>query len=119
MLVLLNSWRLVFAIAGLTTVVLSWVAWRYIRDNPKTHPKVNQSELQQIALKVNAIAFAAEQPGNHGRFGLSGRPLWSILTGRTAWAMMFFGLLTWGPNYLAQARGFDLIAIGNATFFIF
>lgn len=119
MLVLLNSWRLVFAIAGLATIVLSWVAWRYIRDTPQTHPKVNRGELQQIALKVDAIVSVAEQPGNHGRFGLSGRPLWCILTGRAAWAMMFFGLLTWGPNYLAQARGFDLIAIGNATFFIF
>ncbi|EAM9430648.1 TPA_asm: MFS transporter [Salmonella enterica] len=119
MLVLLNSWRLVFAIAGLATIVLSWVAWRYIRDTPQTHPKVNRGELQQIALKVDAIASVAEQPGDHGRFGLSGRPLWCILIGRAAWAMMFFGLLTWGPNYLAQARGFDLIAIGNATFFIF
>jgi ACS family D-galactonate transporter-like MFS transporter len=33
--------------------------------------------------------------------------------------MMNFGLLTWGPSYLAQARGLDLKAMGAATFVIF
>ena len=30
--------------------------------------------------------------------------------------VVFFGLLTWGPSYLAQARGFDIKGIGAATF---
>jgi ACS family D-galactonate transporter-like MFS transporter len=33
--------------------------------------------------------------------------------------MINFGLLTWGPSYLAQARGFDLKQLGYATFVIF
>ena len=33
--------------------------------------------------------------------------------------MMNFGLLTWGPSYLAQARGLDLKQMGAATFIIF
>jgi MFS transporter, ACS family, D-galactonate transporter len=33
--------------------------------------------------------------------------------------MMFFGLLTWGPSYLADARDLDLKQIGAATFVIF
>ena len=33
--------------------------------------------------------------------------------------MVFFGPLTWGPSYLAQARGFDIKGIGAATFVIF
>jgi ACS family D-galactonate transporter-like MFS transporter len=36
-----------------------------------------------------------------------------------SWAMINFGLLTWGPSYLAQARGFDLKQMGGATFIIF
>jgi ACS family D-galactonate transporter-like MFS transporter len=36
-----------------------------------------------------------------------------------SWAMINFGLLTWGPSYLAQARGFDLKQMGGATFVIF
>lgn len=42
-----------------------------------------------------------------------------LLLGRTSWAMINFGLLTWGPSYLAQARGFDLKQMGYATFVIF
>ena len=33
--------------------------------------------------------------------------------------MINFGLLTWGPSYLAQARGFDLKQMGGATFIMF
>ncbi len=41
-----------------------------------------------------------------------------LLLGRMSWAMINFGLLTWGPSYLAQARGFDLKQMGYATFVI-
>jgi ACS family D-galactonate transporter-like MFS transporter len=41
------------------------------------------------------------------------------MVGRFGWAMMNFGLLTWGPSYLAQARGLDLKQMGAATFVIF
>ncbi|EBO9655487.1 MFS transporter [Salmonella enterica subsp. enterica] len=119
LIAVLGSWRLVFAIAGIATVVLSWVAWRYLRDQPHLHPATNQAErdhIQHVDVNAPDDDFKSAQGG---RFGLPARSLVSILVGRAAWAMMFFGLLTWGPNYLSQARGFDLIAIGNATFFIF
>jgi ACS family D-galactonate transporter-like MFS transporter len=32
---------------------------------------------------------------------------------------VFYGLLTWGPLYLAQSKGFDIKAIGWSTFVIF
>jgi ACS family D-galactonate transporter-like MFS transporter len=47
------------------------------------------------------------------------RSVVSMCTGRASWAMIFFGLLTWGPTYLAQSRGLDLKGIGASTFFIF
>lgn len=119
LLVLMNSWRVVFAIAGITTVALSWLAWRYLRDSPQQHPAVNLAEREHIGQPATVAGGASPDAGASPRFGIALRQLLPILTGRAAWAMMFFGLLTWGPNYLAQARGFDLIAIGNATFFIF
>lgn len=42
-----------------------------------------------------------------------------LMVGRMAWAMMHFGLLTWGQSYLAKARGMDLKQMGYATFVIF
>ena len=44
----LDSWRLAFLIAGIATLVLGWIAWRYLRDNPATHPQVNAQELEKI-----------------------------------------------------------------------
>jgi ACS family D-galactonate transporter-like MFS transporter len=33
--------------------------------------------------------------------------------------MVFFGLVTWGPNYLSVGRGLDIRSMGFATFLIF
>lgn len=117
MLAALDSWRLVFAIAGLTTMLLGWLSWHYLRDSPVEHPGVNQAERDHIAGTVEHNALAGGEASSGP--GITARNLAAIVVGRAAWAMMFFGLLTWGPSYLAQARGFDLIAIGNATFVIF
>src|SRR5690606_16942184 len=64
-----------------------------------------------------SVAAAAQQAVKG--LGIARRSLVGMLLGRASWAMVFFGLLTWGPSYLAQARGFDIKGIGAATFVIF
>lgn len=117
LIAMLDSWRLVFALTGVVTMLLAWVAWRWLRDNPANHPGVNAAELQLINHK-RAQPDEQTTPATRG-LGIARPTLSAMLIGRAAWAMMFFGLLTWGPGYLAKARGFDLIAVGNATFIIF
>lgn len=85
---------------------------------PQEHPAVNQAELALITQSNNTQSAVDSEPVSKG-IGISVGSLVAILSGRAAWAMMFFGLLTWGPSYLAQARGFDIKGIGNATFIIF
>lgn len=120
MIVSLDSWRMVFAIAGIVTVLLGALAWYYLRDNPLEHPKVNQGELDQIFDEKTRAADKLEssEPAPKG-LGIPLNSLTGILLGRAAWAMVWFGLLTWGPSYLSHARNFDLHTIGNATFIIF
>ena len=114
----LDSWRLAFGIAGVATLVLGWLAWRYLRDDPATHPQVNAQELEKInAGRLTPAAEAARVPVKG--LGIAARSLSGLLIGRASWAMVYFGLLTWGPSYLAQARGFDIKGIGAATFVIF
>jgi ACS family D-galactonate transporter-like MFS transporter len=117
LIVMLGSWRLVFALTGIATIMMAWIGWRWLRDDPSTHPAVNQAELSVIQ-RQHLSGDEPEAKTGKG-MGIAKPTLAAILIGRAAWAMMFFGLLTWGPSYLAKARGFDLIAVGNATFIIF
>ncbi|MDQ7915663.1 MFS transporter [Pseudomonas sp. 102515] len=113
-----GSWRTAFFIAGIATLAMAWLAWRYLRDDPATHPGVNAAELACINEGRTTSVAQAAKAGARG-LGIARRSLAGILIGRASWAMVFFGLLTWGPSYLAQARGFDIKGIGAATFVIF
>src|SRR5215469_8797240 len=111
----LGSWRSAFVVAGLATIVLGALSWWYLRDNPADHPGVNAAELAKIK---SSQSLAATSQGEVSR-SISPGSLAAILVGRMSWAMINFGLLTWGPSYLAQARGFDLKQMGGATFIMF
>jgi ACS family D-galactonate transporter-like MFS transporter len=114
---LIIAW-LIASLAGIATLVLAWLARRYLRDDPAGHPQVNAAELEKInAGRATPAAEAARAPVKG--LGIAPRSLSGLLIGRASWAMVYFGLLTWGPSYLAQARGFDIKGIGAATFVIF
>jgi len=113
LIVALDSWRLAFLVAGLATLGLGAFAWRYLRDDPADHPDVDAAELAHIRTADAHL----EPPSGARRLGR--RSLAGLLLGRASWAMIFFGLLTWGPSYLADARDLDLKQIGAATFVIF
>lgn len=120
MIAAIGSWRIVFAIIGIITMLLGVVTWKYLRDTPQEHENVNEEELKIIkAETVGNIKSAVIKEDISKSIGVSKISLVAILFGRAAWAMMFFGLLTWGPSYLAQVRGFDIKGVGNATFIIF
>jgi MFS transporter, ACS family, D-galactonate transporter len=111
----LGSWRSAFVVAGLATMALGALAWWYVRDDPAHHPGVDAAELAAIRASASPVLAASESvarsisPGSYA----------AILVGRMSWAMINFGLLTWGPSYLAQARGFNLKQMGGATFIMF
>lgn len=105
-----GSWRWSFVIIGLTTVVVGILVTLYIRNRPEQHPLVNEEE---VALIQQDIEADEEKPG------VGAGNIAAMVVGRLAWAMVFWGLVTWGPSYLANARGLDLAAMGFATFVIF
>lgn len=110
----LGSWRLAFIAAGVATIVLGYIAWIYLRNHPAEHPGVNDAERALITDQAAALPNGIEvvEP-------IRAQSMAGLLMGRMAWAMINFGLLTWGPSYLAQARGLDLKQMGFATFVIF
>jgi ACS family D-galactonate transporter-like MFS transporter len=116
LIAVLGSWRLAFLVTGLATIVLSYVAWHYLRDKPADHPGVNAAELAHIQAIEATSNFVA---GSRENRMPSTRTIISLGLGRASWAMIYFGLLTWGPSYLSTERGLDLKQMGAATFFIF
>jgi ACS family D-galactonate transporter-like MFS transporter len=110
----LHSWRLAFGIAGLVTMALGVFAWRFLRDHPADHASVNEAELAHIQAMPAETGTVPAAPRQFSWLRVA-----PIMLGRFGWAMMNFGLLTWGPSYLAQARGLDLKQMGSATFVIF
>jgi MFS transporter, ACS family, D-galactonate transporter len=116
----LGSWRLAFVVAGAGTVLAGILAWYYIRNNPRHHSGVTEAEASYIE-QAHAIEFSKE-PGN-----LSGRSLdffkyrsvWLMFFGWMCFNTVFYGLLTWMPNYLNKVHGFDIKQMGGASFIIF
>lgn len=108
----LGSWRLAFLAIGILTLVVGAIVVAQIRDQPRRHPRVSEDEL----ARIEADPAATGQPAPRSMSNLT---FIAMVVGRIGWAMIFFGLLTWGPAYLAAARGLDLKGMGLATFAIF
>lgn len=120
LITLLGSWRLSFVVAGVGTMLVGLLAWVYIRNDPRSHPGVNDAEANHIE---SAIAQEhGQEPSN-----LSGRSLdffkyrsvWCMIFGWMCFNTVFYGLLTWMPTYLNKVQGFDIKQMGGATFIIF
>lgn len=111
-----SSWRIAFFLIGVLTIVAGIVVYLYARDTPHEHKSMSKNELDFIDEQKR---LAGEVQTQNTNMALSKRTLVAMVIGRIGWAMVFFGLVTWGPSYLANGRGMDLKAMGYATFIIF
>lgn len=110
-----QSWRTAFIIVGASTIVLGYVVYRLLRDTPEQHPRIDAAEKALIRAQQVSAGETPEAKGTP----LSRGTVAAMVVGRIGWAMVFFGLVTWGPNYLSVGRGLDIRSMGFATFLIF
>src|SRR5205809_1539842 len=117
-----GSWRTAFVVAGLGTIAAGLFAYWYIRDSPREQPSTNEAEALYIETEHAKEDQGLATPAA-GRTNLLGflrfRSFWGMLLGWLGFDLVFYGLVAWAPNYLAQARHLSLAAIGGATFIIF
>ncbi|MGH3516078.1 MAG: MFS transporter [Haloechinothrix sp.] len=116
-----GGWRQAFVVAGAVTVLIGLLAWWYVRDVPRRHPRINDREAELIeASHAEEDAMAPEGTGRKGLLPyLRFRSFWAMCLAWMGFNGVFYGLLTWGPIYLAETKGFDLKTIGWSTFVIF
>ncbi|TQM01823.1 MFS transporter [Pseudonocardia kunmingensis] len=118
-----GSWRGAFVAAGIATALFGILAWRYIRDTPREHKAVNEAEaafIEASHAEEDRVAAEVVSPGRTGLLPyLRFRSFWAMCLGWLGFNGVFYGLLTWGPLYLSEAKGFDLAEVGWGTFVIF
>lgn len=116
-----GGWRPAFVVAGAVTVLIGLLAWWYIRDVPREHPGINDAEVDLIEsshAEEDAIAAAGASSGRLLDY-TKHRSFWAMCLAWMGFNGVFYGLLTWGPIYLAETKGFNLATIGWSTFVIF
>jgi sugar phosphate permease len=98
------TWRTAFLLFGLPGVIWAILFFRWYRDDPHTHPHVNEAEAALIPVEAST--------GEHFK-----APWGKLFTSRTVWCLCgqyfacsysFWFFITWFPTYLLKARGFDL-----------
>ena len=96
-------------------------AWCYIRNTPREHPGVNEAEARYIeeAHAREDAAVAGERAAAAGPSFFRYRSVWCMCFGWMFFNTVFYGLLTWMPNYLSKVHGFDIKQLGGASFIIF
>jgi ACS family D-galactonate transporter-like MFS transporter len=120
LIAMLGSWRLAFAVAGVGTVLAGILAWFYVRNTPREHPGVNELEAEYIE-ESHARDLAMEPASLSGRSRdfFKYRSVWCMFFGWMCFNTVFYGLLTWMPNYLHMVHGFDIKQMGGSSFIIF
>ena len=101
-LIELVSWRRTFEIFGVLGVIWAVLFYRWYRDDPASHPRVNQAE---IALLPPARDTAVARSGVPWRLVFSHRSVWLLSLQYMCLAYGWFFYINWLPTYLRNARG--------------
>jgi MFS family permease len=105
----LASWRVAFMLFGLLGVFWCVAFYKWFRDRPADHPKVNAAEL---ALMPQVKEGESDHP----------HVPWGVLFSRGSMVLLFiqyftlsyswYFFITWFPNYLKNVHHYDLKAQG-------
>ncbi|MFG6486856.1 MFS transporter [Roseateles sp. BYS78W] len=116
------GWPAVFVVMGALGVAFS-IVWLKTVFTPRTHPSVNQAELDYLA--AGGALVNMDEPGtqsrsfapNAPRLGyikqlLSNRMLMGVYVGQYCITTLTYFFLTWFPVYLVKERGMSILNAG-------
>jgi ACS family glucarate transporter-like MFS transporter len=98
------SWRRCFEIFGVVGVIWAFFFFRFFRDRPEDHPRVNEAER---ALMVGREKGFVHEPVPWKKF-LRSRTVWMLWAQYMAINYGWPFYITWLPTYLQEARGLNL-----------
>jgi MFS transporter, ACS family, glucarate transporter len=97
----LITWRRTFELFGLFGVVWAIAFYRSYRDDPRTHPSVNEAELALLPTREQS-AVGAKVPWSRIARSAS---VWLLCIQYACLSYGWYFYITWLPTYLREARG--------------
>jgi ACS family hexuronate transporter-like MFS transporter len=112
------GWQATFLLTGLGGFL--WLfAWLALYRPPARHPWVTPEELALIRQPATGPAVPAEAPPPRFRELLRHRQTWAVVVARFIADPIWWIYLVWLPQYLFEARGFDLKQISLSAWLPF
>jgi MFS transporter, ACS family, glucarate transporter len=96
------TWRRAFEIFGAIGVVWAIAFYRWYRDDPRTHPSVNEAELALLPPRARTASVHGPIPWS--RF-LARPAVWLLWIQYVCLCYGWWFYITWLPTYLRDARG--------------
>jgi sugar phosphate permease len=105
----------VLAALGLLPLLLLWIC---TADSPRAHRRIDRHELELIERGLRPeqeaeAATGAERLLVSVRSFVSDGRFWLLTVFYTCFASVWWGMMSWLPSYLKEARGFSFKAMGN------
>ncbi|HEX6463794.1 MAG TPA: MFS transporter [Vicinamibacterales bacterium] len=97
----LMSWRRTFEVFGVLGVIWAVAFFVWFRDDPRTHPSVNEAELA-LMPKPQESAIGGPTPW---AAILASRSVWLLCIQYACLSYGWYFYVTWLPTYLQEARG--------------
>jgi len=117
-----GGWRGALVGAGVLTMIVGYLSWLVIRGGLEGNKRVNEAEREYIktALTAEFESRGSERGANAtAKDYASSRSVYGMCLGWASSAVIFYGLLTWGPSYLAKTQNIKIATIGYSTLIIF
>ncbi|NLV21752.1 MAG: MFS transporter [Syntrophomonadaceae bacterium] len=104
------GWEYSFIIPGLLALLVTLPLWlRWISDSPQDNPYISAAEAAYIHSYNQESGGDSDESEPSGlKYLLGNGSFWLLCLAYTAFLSSWWGLLTWMPQYLVEARHFDL-----------
>jgi MFS transporter, ACS family, glucarate transporter len=112
------GWRLSFVIFGSLGVVWAFFFARWFRDDPATHPEVNDAERSYVSgdrppSPSSGAGADQEHQAIPWRQVLRNRNIWLLGVINACTSFYSYMLFLWFPTYLKEGRGLDELTSGR------
>lgn len=110
------SWHASFFFCTILGVIPLYLLWFHTADTPRQHPKVNKLELEYIesGLATETTKSISDDAPLSTRIKMiiSDFRVWLVIIIMSMNNCIYWGLITWLPTYLKNARGFSWTEMG-------